>query len=318
MRGCSERARIALRLAGPLAALLVALTAAAEEVSINAGSGRLRGTLERPAGAQPAVCALIIAGSGPTDRDGNQPGLTNDSLKQLALGLAARGVCTLRYDKRGVGASSDAAPVESELRFDDYVADAAAWIARLKRVGGAERVAVIGHSQGALVALLAAKLEKPFAVVSIAGAGRPAAELIRDQLRGLPDEMRRRGEDILGKLAGGRTAPEIPAELGALFRPSVQPYLISWFRYDPAEEMRTSGVPVLIVQGTADLQVPVAEARILAAENPLAALSLITDMNHVLKRCPSAEDQRAAYTDPATPIDARVVATIADFLLRAP
>jgi len=308
----------ALRLAALFTALLVMSAATAEEVSIDAAKGKLRGTLERPAGARPAVCALIIAGSGPTDRDGNQPGLTSDSLKQLALGLAAHGVCALRYDKRGVGASSDAAPVESELLFDDYVADAAAWLARLKRIGGAGRVAVVGHGQGALVALLAAKRETASAVVSIAGAGRPAAELIRDQLRGLSDETRRRGEDILGKLAVGRTAPEIPAELGALFRPSVQPYLISWLRYNPAEEMRTSRVPVLIVQGTADLQVPVAEARILAAENPLAALSLLTDMNHVLKRCLSAEDQRAAYTDPAMPIDARVVDAIAGFLLRTP
>jgi hypothetical protein len=98
----------------------------------------------------------------------------------------------------------------------------------------------------------------------------------------------------------------------------VQPYLLSWFRYDPAAEIRTARMPVLIVQGTADVEVPVSDARILAAADPLAALSIIPDMNHVLKRCLSDADQRAAYTDPATPIEQLAVQAIADFLLRTP
>jgi pimeloyl-ACP methyl ester carboxylesterase len=309
--------RTARRLAATCAALLAAAAAAAE-VSIDARGGRLHGTLERPARAPPPVCALIVAGSGPTDRDGNQPGLENDSLKQLALGLAARGVCTLRYDKRGVGASSEAGAEERALRFEHYVADAAAWVGRLQRIGGAPRVALVGHSEGALVALLAARQAKAFAAVLVAGAGRPAAELIAGQLRGLPEETRRHGMDILEQLVAGRLVASIPAEFGALFRPSVQPYLLSWFRYNPAEEIRAPGVQVLIVQGGADLQVPVAEARLLAAANPLAALSIIPDMNHVLKRCQSDADQLAAYTNPALPVEPRVVATIAEFLLNAP
>ncbi len=295
-----------------------AVGAAADEVSIATRGGRLHGTLERPADGPPSVCALIVAGSGPTDRDGNQPGLENDSLKQLARGLAARGICTLRYDKRGVGASNAAAPDESALRFEHYVVDAADWAARLKRIGGAPRVALIGHSEGALVALIAAKRERAFAAVSIAGFGRPAAQLIAEQLRGLPDDTRQQGMVILEGLVAGRPAPNIPAEFGALFRPSVQPYLMSWFRHDPAAEIRAPGLKVLIVQGTADLQVPVSEARILASANPLAALAILPDMNHVLKRCRSQADQLAAYTDPATPIEPRVVETIADFLLSAP
>jgi hypothetical protein len=309
--------RAAPRLAALCLALLAA-AAAADEVAIDTRGGRLHGTLERPASAPPAVCALIVAGSGPTDRDGNQPGLENDSLKQLALGLAARGICTLRYDKRGVAASGEAAADERALRFEHHVADAAAWAVRLQRIGGAPRVALVGHSEGALVALLAARRAKAFAAVWLAGSGRPAAELVVAQLRGLPDETRRRGMEILGELAAGRLVASIPAEFGALFRPSVQPYLVSWFRYDPATEIRVPGLRVLIVQGTADLQIPVSDARLLAAANPLAALSIIPEMNHVLKRCTSEADQLAAYTDPALPIAPRVIETIAGFLLRAP
>ena len=302
-----------------LAGLLLAPAApAAEQVLLDTGSGRLVGTLERAAGGKPSICAVLVAGSGATDRDGNQTGLENDSLKQLALGLAARSVCTLRYDKRGVGESASAAVDERRLRFDDYVADAVAWAARLRRVGGARRVAIIGHSEGALVALLAARREKLAALVLIAGAGRPAAEVLGDQLRSFPEESRRRGAYILGELALERTVAQIPPEFGALFRPSVQPYLISWFRYNPATEIRETDAPVLVVQGTADLQVPVGDARILAAANRRAVLRIVQDMNHVLKRAVTADEQRASYTDPATPIDPVVVETIAEFLLKLP
>lgn len=311
MRGSSSFLLIA-------AALLSASPAAAEEIVLDTGRGRLAGTLERPGGARPRVCALIVAGSGPTDRDGNQQGMRNDSLKQLAQGLALHGICTLRYDKRGVGASTDAMLVERDLRFDTYVADATAWLARLRRVGGAARLAALGHSEGALVALLAARHAQANAAVSIAGAGRPAAELIREQLQQLPADSRRRGEFILNELVAGRLVREVPPDFGMMFRPSVQPYLMSWTAYNPAEEIRTFGAPVMIVQGTADLQVPVGDARILAAANPRATLSLIPDMNHVLKPSKTTEEQRAAHTDPAVPIDARVVDAIAGFLLNLP
>jgi pimeloyl-ACP methyl ester carboxylesterase len=310
-RGFSSRL-----LAGLAAGLLAASAApAAEEILLDTGAGQLSGTLERPS-SKPAVCALLIAGSAPTDRDGNQPDLVNDSLKQLALGLAERGVCTLRYDKRGIGASGIAGADERKLRFDDHVADATAWMARLKRSGGAARVALVGHGEGALVALLAAQREKPSAIVSIAGAGRPAAELMREQLAGLPVESRRRGEYILNELVLERPVAQIPTDFGALFRPSVQPYLISWFRYNPASEIRTADAPVLIVQGGADIQVPVAEARILAASNPRATLRVFPEVNHVLKRVTSPLEQRAAYTSPAVPIEPAVVEAIAAFLLR--
>jgi pimeloyl-ACP methyl ester carboxylesterase len=299
------------------AALLSASPAAAEDIVLDTGRGRLAGTLERPGGAKPRVCALIVAGSGPTDRDGNQQGMRNDSLKQLAQGLALRGICTLRYDKRGVNGSAEAF-VERDLRFDTYVADATAWIARLRRVGGAPRVAAVGHSEGALVALLAARHAQANAVVSIAGAGRPAAELIREQLQQLPAVSRRRGEFILNELVAGRLVSEVPPDFGMMFRPSVQPYLMSWTGYNPAEEIRTFSAPVMILQGTADLQVSVGDARILAAANPRATLSLIPDMNHVLKPSKTAEEQRAAYTDPAVAIDARAVDAIAGFLLNLP
>ena len=139
---------------------------------------------------------------------------------------------------------------------------------------------------------------------------------MREQLAGLPVESRRRGEYILNELVLERPVAQIPTDFGALFRPSVQPYLISWFRYNPASEIRTADAPVLIVQGGADIQVPVAEARILAASNARATLRVFPEVNHVLKRVTSPLEQRAAYTSPAVPIEPAVVEAIAAFLLR--
>jgi hypothetical protein len=295
-----------------LAALAAPL--AAEEVVLDTGGGRLHGTLELPATVAPWPCVVLIAGSGPTDRDGNQPGLRNDSLKQLGAALAAKGFCVLRPDKRGVGASAGAAPKESELRFEHYVADAADWVAHLRKNVRVGRVALLGHSEGALVALLAAKRGGVEAFVSVAGAGQPAADVLRWQAQVLPRGLRKTNDAIVRELAAGRTVADVPRELFALYRPSVQPYLISWLRYDPAVEIAGVKVPVLVLHGTSDLQVPSADARVLARALPGARLELIEDMNHVLKRAATPAEQNRAYTDPSTPVDPRAVDLIAEFL----
>jgi len=303
-----------------LAVLCAALQAGAapEHVSLNTGAGRLQGIRDLPEGKPPFTCALIIAGSGPTDRDGNQPGLRNDSLKQLGEGLARRGVCALRYDKRGVGGSAAAGIPEVELSLDVLVEDAAMWLRWLRRNSRVQRVAVIGHSEGALIALLAAKLEGVEALVTISAAGRPVDAVIRDQLRTAPEALRLRSDAILRELSAGRKVEDVPDDLKMLFRPSVQPYLQSWMKYDPAAEIAALEpvVPVLVLHGTADIQVPVEDAQRLAAARPGARLRLIPEMNHVLKRALSLEEQRAAYTDPAIPIEPRAVDALVEFLLK--
>jgi fermentation-respiration switch protein FrsA (DUF1100 family) len=102
-----------------------------------------------------------------------------------------------------------------------------------------------------------------------------------------------------------------------LFRPSVQPYLISYFKYDPAREIARLQVPVLIIQGTTDLQTPVDEAKRLAGAKKDARLCIIEGMNHVLKRASTAAEQRAAYSDPAVPLEPRLVEEVSAFLSKA-
>lgn len=294
---------------------------AGDSISVQTSSGTLAGTLLLPAHC-PCPAVLIIAGSGPTDRDGNSPLLpgANNSLRYLAEGLAAKGIASVRYDKRGVGGSKGAMPAsESELRFDDFVADAVAWLAKLRADPRFTTVSVVGHSEGSLIGMIAAREAKADAFVSIAGAGRPAGKIIHEQLATrVPPAMLAAADRTIAQLERGETPDSAPPALGALFRPSVQPYLISWFRYDPAAEIAKLAVPVLIVQGATDVQVSVADAKALGAAQPKATLLIIDGMNHVLKSVPADQAaQLKSYSDPSLPVVPALVDAIAATVARA-
>ncbi len=290
---------------------------ATEAVAIGVAGGQLHGTLLSPAEVASPPTVLILPGSGPTDRDGNQRQLRNDSLKQLAEGLAARGIATLRIDKRGVGASAGAARQESELRFDDYVADAVAWLSLLKQRAGAAPVFALGHSEGALIAILAAERIPVAGLITVAGPGFGFGTLLRRQLdaAGLPPVERARAENMLAALEAGQAVTDVPPEWLWLFRPGVQPYLISLARHDPADALARLGVPVLVAQGTTDIQVGEADARRLAASRSGVRLALIEGMNHVLKSAPPERSANiATYSEPALPVRVELVDAIADFV----
>ncbi len=223
--------------------------------------GAIHGSLLLPDGAAPAPVVLLIAGSGPTDRDGNGPGFKNDSLRQLAQALAAAGIASVRYDKRGVAASAPASLSEADLRFERYADDAAAWVRQLKHDRRFTKTVVIGHSEGALVGMLAAGAGGADGVVSLAGPGQRASDGLRGQLAGkLPPDLAAHNERILAALEQGKPAADVPPELAMLYRPSVQPYLIYWFRHDPAREFARLKMPAAVIQGSSDLQVGVKDA----------------------------------------------------------
>ena len=292
--------------------------AAETPITLDTPTGQLAGTLELPAGADKPRVALLIAGSGPTDRDGNSsmiPG-RNDSLKLLAAGLADAGIATVRYDKRGIGGSHAAGSAESALRFEMFVDDAAAWIARLKADSRFASVAVIGHSEGSLIGMLAARQADAAAFVSIAGIADGASTLMRKQLEGqLPPELEKESERILVSLESGVVVDPVPPALATLFRPSVQPYLISWFKYVPAQRIAELTMPVLVVQGNTDIQVDVVQANRLHGARPGAKLEIIPGMNHVFKHARAVPElQVASYGDPSLPVSPLLVKSIADFL----
>ncbi|HEX8151714.1 MAG TPA: alpha/beta hydrolase, partial [Thermoanaerobaculia bacterium] len=222
--------------------LLFAVNAMAAEtaVKLETLTGTIHGTLLVAETKAPVPVVLLIAGSGPTDRNGNTPALpgANNSLQMLAEGLAAKGIASLRYDKRGIAASKSAMTSEADLRFETYIDDAAAWVRQLGKDERFSRVYVAGHSEGSLIGIVAAQKGGVAGVISIAGAGRPAADLIRAQVQSrLPAEMLAFTNEALDSLTAQKPVADVPPMLNMLFRPSVQPYLMSWFRYDPAKEI---------------------------------------------------------------------------------
>lgn len=285
-------------------------------------TGEIYGTLELPAARMLVPVVLIIAGSGPTDRDGNSPIIpgSNNSLKMLADGLAARGIASLRYDKRGISASRAAMTSESDIAFNHYIQDAGDWIRQLRSDKRFSTVSVVGHSEGSLIGMAAAREAGADAFVSLEGAGRKAQDIILEQVQGqLPPDLLAQTRRILDSLSIGSTPDSIPPVLHALFRPSVLPYLISWFKFDPAVEIGKLTIPVLIVQGTTDIQTSMTDAKALAAGNPKARFITIEGMNHILKEVSGDRmAQIPTYSDPTLPVVPKLIDDVATFVRAAP
>lgn len=273
-----------------------AATPAGVEVTVPGPQGPLAGTLIDPGKTAPAI--VIIPGSGPTDRDGNNPlGVKGGVYRQLAGALAAKGVATLRIDKRGLFGSKDAIADANDVTIAAYAADAHAWVDMLRAKTGRKCVWLLGHSEGSLVALKAAQDPKGICgVILVSGAGRPYGEVIRAQLRANPANapLLAAGEAALDQLEAGKRVDgaTLPAPLQPLFRDNVQGFLIEAFSYDPAKLAGAIKLPVLILQGDKDLQVAVIDAELLKRGQPAATLKLLPGVNHVLK--PVDGDDRAA------------------------
>ena len=285
-------------------------------IELDTGSGTLYGSLVLPKSDKPVPVVLLIAGSGPTDRDGNNAqGGRNDSLKKLAWRLAQNNIASVRFDKRGIAHSLAAAPDERTLTLDQYVDDAVAWGNKLKSDPRFNKVFLLGHSEGALVAALAAPRIDAAGVISIAGTGRPVGQVLREQLQrnNLPPALLKRSFELISSLEAGHTDDNVPSELQVVFRPSVQPYLISLLRVNPAAAFSALKMPAMIIQGTHDIQVDVKDARLLKAAKPDASLTLVHGMNHVMRIVPmDMKRQILSYNDP----NQRLAGEVGDRIVR--
>ncbi|MBP7703934.1 MAG: alpha/beta fold hydrolase [Caulobacter sp.] len=308
-------------------ALAAAVSAAPVEtfVDIPGGAAPLKATMLAPASGSKAPAIVILPGSGPTDRNGdNRYGVSGGVYKRLAEGLAAEGATTLRMDKRGMFASGPAADPNA-VTVADLAVDANAWAAKLKAETGAKCVWLLGHSEGGLVALLAARDGKDLCgIILVAAGGRPLGEVIREQLRTSPNitpELLAPAMKAIDELEAGRKvdAAAIPQPLLPVFHPAVQGFLIEMFRHDPAKLAAGYKGPMLILQGATDLQVKVADAEALKTGQPNAKLVILPGVNHVLKLAPSDRAANVAtYADPSLPLAPGVVDTIAGFVKGQP
>lgn len=281
-------------------------------------AGGLSGTLaEARNGPRSAPAVLLLAGSGPTDRDGNGPAISTDMYRQLALGLAGAGYRVLRYDKRGVGRSASLVRREEDLRFDHYVDDAALALASLRARPGTGAVFLAGHSEGASVAIRTATRIPVDGLILLAGPGRRLDTILAEQFRAmnLPDPMLNRALSILSTVAAGGEVAEVPKALRMAFRPSVQPFLASECAVDPAAELARLTVPVLLLQGTRDLQVGAEDLAALSGGRPDAEVVQLSGANHVFKFAPSERTGNfALYRDPRAPLHPDTLPSLVRFI----
>lgn len=286
-----------------------------EAITLQTSTGNIEGTLLLPLVDKPTV-ALIIAGSGPTDRDGNSPTLKIDYLRMLAEGLYQNNIASIRYDKRGVGASIMPGLKEDDLTFSYYISDVELWITKIMDDPRFGDIVVIGHSEGSLIGMIASQNKKPNKFISIAGPGFRMLTTLRRQLGDQPPYILSMSEPILEKLEKGQMVDSIPPLLNSLFRPSVQNYLISVSQYDPAVEISKLKCPVLVVQGTTDIQIEVLDAEKLANANANSQLAIINGMNHILKEAPENRFLNIqTYGNPDLQIKEELIEIITSFIL---
>lgn len=294
-----------------------ATTFVSDTISLHVRTGVLRGTLVMPNihGKVPVI--VLLGGSGPIDRDGNvqRAEVKNDAVKLLAEGLGRRGIASVRYDRRGIGESASVQVSESSFVFTALVEDASNWITALLKDSRFSRVILAGHSEGSLVAILAAQKTDVAGVVTLNGPGRPHWKVLHDQLAASwATEQVARADSIVQKIIRGDTGVVVPTEMRALFRPSVQPYLRSLYSFDPAIELGRLGVPVLVVYGTTDLNVGAGEAEILIRRSRTARIARIEGMNHLLKSASDLDTQRRTYVDPSVPLAPGLVKSVTEFV----
>lgn len=287
-------------------------------VTVKTNAAVIKGTLTLPDGSKPVPVVLLIAGSGPTDRDGNSMMINGkpNYLLQISEALKAKNIAVLRYDKRGVGQSTTT-KAAIDISFGDMVDDAAAIVKILQADKRFTKVIVAGHSEGSLIGMLAVEAAKADAFISLSGPGVPADIILKTQLKaGFSATDYAKAVSIIDSVkAGNFTKQKLDAGFNSFFNAAVQPYLFSWMKYDPAKAISKLTVPILIIQGTNDMQVDVNNAETLKKAAPAAQLKLISQMSHILKRAPADIQQNAAtYTQPDLPLHPGLIPVLVEFI----
>ncbi len=287
-----------------------------DSVSLSTTSGILKGSRFLPAGKTSFPVLIIIPGSGPTDRYGNNPmGVKANSYKMMATELSSKNIGVLLFDKRGIAGSRTAAGSEADLRFETYVNDVVEWIQWLQKDKRVKGIFVAGHSEGSLIGILAAQKIKTQGFISIAGPAKGIAEIITGQYAAQLPKAAVIVDSLFKRLQNNQPLDTVPPYLMSIFRPSVQPYMKSWMKYIPCNELNKLTIPILIIQGTTDLQVNAIEAIQLKKCSKNALLVFLDSMNHVLKDASANRVQNmATYANPTLPLSAGLMPAIFAFI----
>jgi len=286
--------------------------ACAEESNVRIGP--IDAVLTTPANVERPPVALLIAGSGSTDRDGNGPQLKPATLKKLAEDLAAKGIASLRYDKRGAKGWKPAFGRPEDFRFKDYVDDAASLVDFLR--GKFARIVLVGHSEGGLVAILTARKVPVDRLVLLVTSARKQGDLLKAQLgKKLPPQNFEPIARAIDNIMAGQVVDPPPE--GLPIAPTMQPSIASAFNEDPIDPLKQIIIPTLIVGGGRDHQLPRLDLVALSAAAPAAKTLWLPDMNRVLVDVTDDDDDLKSYNDSARPLDPDLIDAVSAFIIGA-
>lgn len=281
-----------------------------EEIDINEF---IEGTLVTPVSEENMPLVVMLQGSGPTDRNGNQSFMKNDALKKLAHELAEEGIASYRYDKR-ILQMQKLQIKEQDMRFDDFVTDAVSVLEHFGNNDKFNKIIVLGHSQGSLVGMLAAK-DRADAFISIAGVAQPIDSILTQQIAIQMPGLKENVQQAFSEMRNNGSTTSYNPILESIFRPSVQPFILSWMIYDPLEEIAKLDIPVLIINGNNDLQVSETEAEMLKNAHPDAELVIVENMNHILRKIEGDDLMNSkSYNEPGQPLHPELVDHLTAFI----
>ncbi|MEP6262613.1 MAG: alpha/beta hydrolase [Gillisia sp.] len=272
------------------------------------------GTLVFPENTEKAPLVIFIQGSGPTNRDGNQPMMKNDGMKKMAHELAENGIASFRYDKR-IFKMEKLRIREADLSFEDFVTDVNSIVDHFTKENKYEKIIIAGHSEGSLIGILAAQKGEVDALISLAGPGRSIDEIIVEQLAKQSAELSENARIALDEIKAKGSTQNYSPYLESIFRASVQPYMKSWMQFDPAKELAKLEIPVLLVNGNYDLQVDVVDAELLQQASPDSKLVILDKMNHIFRKIEGESlENTKAYNEPNRPLHPELIPAMVDFI----
>ncbi|WP_457615438.1 alpha/beta hydrolase family protein [Lutibacter sp.] len=281
------------------------------ELNIPTSSATIKGTLLTPVSSNKNILVILIPGSGPTDRDGNNTAMKNNSLKFLAEALTEKNIATYRYDKSVL--SIDKTQIDS-LKFDTFVNEAKSVVNYFKEKNKYAKIIIAGHSQGSLVGIIASE-KNVDGFISLAGAGRTIDQVIITQIEKQAPYLKEETIRIFADLKKGHTVDNVNPMLLSLFNKQVQPFIISWVKYSPTKEISKLKIPVLIINGTKDLQVPVNDAKLLHQAAVNSEIEIIENMNHLFKEIKGdASENMLSYNNPTIPVSVVLINRILTFV----
>lgn len=285
-------------------------------VSIPMAIGSVYGTLLSPDHQLKPHLIILIPGSGPTDRNGNQGMLVNNSLKFLAEALSKNGLATYRFDQSVISQSKLPEFKEENYTFTGLVEEVKILIKYFKETAKYDKIILAGHSQGSLVGMLAAQ-NNADAFISLNGAGQSIDRVLYDQLMQQVPQLEESFTNNLEQMKTGEPLTDVNPMLASVFRPSVQPFLHDWMQYNPQEVLSKLKIPCLVIGGTKDIQVNEKEASIMVEKAPLAQMLIIENMNHIFKEIKGEDlENQMSYMNKELPVMQQLVTEIIGFIAK--